>query len=96
MARLLEQRVPSTASPVMALVVSRLSGQLSEDEQWELTDQLTHFSHFSLCRFSGQSLEHWEAETWIPAMEKLFENLFVPKKYQVKLATHFLERDVET
>ncbi len=29
-------------------------------------------------------------------MEKLFENLFIPEKYQVQLATHFLERDAET
>ncbi len=28
-------------------------------------------------------------------MEKLFENLFVPTRYQVLLATHFLDRDVE-
>ncbi len=26
-------------------------------------------------------------------MEKLFEDLFVPERYQVHLAIHFLERD---
>ncbi len=39
------------------------------------------------------SLEPWEAESWVAAMEKLFENLFVSERYQVHLATHFLERD---
>ncbi len=41
-------------------------------------------------------MEPWEAETWIAVMEKLFENLFIPEKCQVQLATHFLERVVET
>ncbi len=30
------------------------------------------------------------------AMEKLFEDLFVPARYQVHLATHFLKRDTDT
>ncbi len=34
-------------------------------------------------------------ESWVAAMEKLFENLFVPERYQVFLATHFLEHDAE-
>ncbi len=29
------------------------------------------------------------------AMGKLFENFFVPERYQVLLATHFLERDAK-
>ncbi len=79
----------------MTSAVPRPSGQLSEDEQREIIDRLTGFSHFSPPWFSGQSLESWEAETWVAAMEKLVENFFVPERYQVHLATHFLETDTE-
>ncbi len=58
--------------------------------------QLTSFRQFDPPRFSGRSLEPWEAESWVAAIERLFENLLLPERYQVHLATNFLESDAET
>ncbi len=64
-------------------------------EQREITERLTHFRQFDPPRFTGWSMETWEAESWVAAMEKLFEDLFVPARYQLHLAAHFLERDAD-
>ncbi len=103
--------IPSspTATPPAALAVPiapfvqttsgeapRSGGQLSLEEQRDLIDRLSWFRQFDPPRFSGRNLEPWEAETWVVVMERLFEYLFVPERYQVHLATNFLESDAET
>ncbi len=64
------------------------------DEQTDVTDWLSRFRQFGPPRFFGRSLEPWEEESMVAAMEILFENPFVPE-CQVLLATHFLEIDAE-
>ncbi len=53
------------------------------------------FRQFDLPYFFGRSLEPWEAEFWITAMERPFESLFIEERFQVLLATNFLEHNAK-
>nr|CAD1843437.1 unnamed protein product [Ananas comosus var. bracteatus] len=39
--------------------------------------------------FDGSRTKPWVVESWVSAMEKLFEDLFIPKREQVHLADEF-------
>ncbi len=79
--------VASTALAVSAVPVApamsmtsdgalRPSRQLTLAEQEEITERLVRFRRFDPSRFVDQSTESWETETWVAAMEKVFDDLF--------------------
>nr|CAD1833452.1 unnamed protein product [Ananas comosus var. bracteatus] len=47
-----------------------------------MTEWLSHFRRFDPPRFDGSCTEPWIVESWMSAMEKLFEDLFIQEREQ--------------
>lgn len=64
-----------------------------EVEQERTRVRLAEFRRFNPPRFSGHRMELYEVETWVKALEKLFEDLYLPERDRIYLAVHYLEED---
>nr|CAD1837511.1 unnamed protein product [Ananas comosus var. bracteatus] len=67
--------------------------QLTEAEQERWTERLARFCRFDPPIYDGFCTEAWVVEGWVSAMEKLFEDLFIPEVEQVSLGVHCFAGD---
>ena len=83
----------SAAVPVAPVAPARGPVPLTEAEQERWTERLARFRRFDPPIFDGRGTEAWIVEGWVSAMEKLFEDLFVPEGEEVPLGVHCLAGD---
>nr|CAD1840534.1 unnamed protein product [Ananas comosus var. bracteatus] len=84
---------PSAAVSVAPVAPARGPVPLTEAEQERWTERLARFRRFDPPIFDGSGTDAWVVEGWVSAMERLFEDLFVPEGEQVPLGVHCLSGD---
>ncbi|XP_020112173.1 uncharacterized protein LOC109726794 [Ananas comosus] len=53
---------------------------------------LTRFTKFHPPTFDGEVIDPWTVETWLAAMETLFEDIYTEERDKVNLATHCFDK----
>nr|CAD1843459.1 unnamed protein product [Ananas comosus var. bracteatus] len=69
---------------------------MSKVEQERARARLAEFRKFDPPRFNGLSVESRVVEAWVRALEKLFEDLYIPERDRVHLVVHCLEGDAHS
>ncbi|XP_020105378.1 classical arabinogalactan protein 9-like [Ananas comosus] len=74
---------PPAAVPPAPVAASGEAPQLTEAEQERMAERLARFHRFDPPTYDGSCIETWVVEGWVSAMEKLFQDLFIPEREQV-------------
>lgn len=91
------EAVPSPVTvPTVPTTLFGEESQTSEAKQERMTKRLARFYQFDLPRFDSSCTEPRVLEGWVSAMEKLFEDLFIPEEEQVHLGVHCLTGDAHS
>ncbi|XP_020104822.1 uncharacterized protein LOC109721567 [Ananas comosus] len=84
--------------PIVPPVVSGPSGSdvtALEAERARFIKVLEAFMRFNPPMFDGKEADLWVVETWLTAMEALFEDIYTLERDKVPLAAHCFEKDAQ-
>nr|CAD1822815.1 unnamed protein product [Ananas comosus var. bracteatus] len=68
--------------PTAPVTPSGDTSQMSEAEQERMTERLARFRRFDPPTYDGSCTKPWVVEGRVSAMEKLFDDLFIPEREQ--------------
>lgn len=71
---------PPVIAPTTPVAPSGEALQMLEAEQERMIERLNHFRRFDSPHFDSSCTEPRVVEAWVSAMEKLFEDLFIPEQ----------------